>query len=111
MIAMDPVLTAEQTDHRGDLLAFRLWSLGGMGLLLVGYFVTAVIVLVDAVDPDDGVAGAYISAGFWSLHLSGLVGLAAAALPGGAMRRGVRCGAVVAQYVLLAGGPVLALMD
>ncbi|MFE3140723.1 hypothetical protein [Streptomyces scopuliridis] len=106
-----PAHTPEQTADRGALLALRLWALGGLGLLLGGYLVTVVIALTDAVDPADGVAGAYISAGFWSLHLSGLVGLAAAALPAGSMLRGVRCGAVVAQYVLLAAGPVLALMD
>ncbi|MFJ9212808.1 hypothetical protein CU044_0837 [Streptomyces sp. L-9-10] len=106
-----PTPTPEQTTDRGALLALRLWALGGLGLLLGGYVLLAVIALTDAVDPGDGVAGAYISAGFWSLHLSGLIGLAAAALPGGSMLRGVRSGAVGAQYVLLAAGPVLALMD
>ncbi|MFD7441501.1 hypothetical protein [Streptomyces sp. NPDC059909] len=47
----------------------------------------------------------------WSLGLSVLTGLGAAALPRGVLRHGVRGKAVFAQHLLMILAPILAALD
>ncbi|MFD8012694.1 hypothetical protein [Streptomyces sp. NPDC058955] len=82
----------------------NLRVLAGLGLLLVAVctVATMMVTLDDAIS-DDGVGGAFITAGFWSVGLAALAGVAALAVP----RRTL----VAAQYALAVAAPLLALMD
>ncbi|MFF3322148.1 hypothetical protein [Streptomyces sp. NPDC002889] len=91
--------------------ALRVKALIGLGLLVLAFVATMMITLVDAVDPHDGVSGPLIDLALSCLALSGAAGLTAAAVPRTGMECSVRAKAVVAQYALMALGPLLALLD
>ncbi|MFE5944631.1 hypothetical protein [Streptomyces sp. NPDC056480] len=80
----------------------RLAAACGLLFLLACLVFTAMITLRDAVE-GDGSGGVLVAAGFWSLALGAVAGVAALAVP----RRAL----VTAQYCLGAAGPLLALMD
>ncbi|MGA5197429.1 hypothetical protein [Streptomyces exfoliatus] len=74
----------------------------GLLFLFACLMLTVIFTLGDAID-GDGVGGAFITAGFWSLALGAVAGVAALVVP----RRAL----VTAQYCLGVAGPLLALMD
>ncbi|GAA3071028.1 hypothetical protein GCM10017562_42760 [Streptomyces roseofulvus] len=82
----------------------NLRVLAGLGLLLVAVctVATMAVTLTDAIS-DDGVGGAFVTAGFWAAGLAALAGVTALAVP----RRTL----VAAQYALAVAAPLLALMD
>ncbi|MEV7375160.1 hypothetical protein AB0O51_30265 [Streptomyces sp. NPDC090301] len=83
-------------------LGLRLAAACGLLFLLACLVFTGMITLRDAIE-GDGSGGVLIAAGFWSLALGAVAGVAALAVP----RRAL----VTAQYCLGAAGPLLALMD
>ncbi|NBM20507.1 hypothetical protein [Streptomyces sp. GC420] len=85
----------------------------GVGLVAVvlDVILCMILVLVDAYEPGDGRAGAFVDAGMGSLWASGLTGLAALCLPAAVTGRAVRSGLVAAQYAFLVLAPVLVLLD
>ncbi|MGW2305487.1 hypothetical protein [Streptomyces sp. NPDC001809] len=80
----------------------RIAAAGGLLFLLVCLVLTAMITLGDAIE-GDGSGGVLIAAGFWSLALGAVAGVAALVVP----RRAL----ITAQYCLGVAGPLLALMD
>ncbi|MFD3996180.1 hypothetical protein [Streptomyces sp. NPDC058548] len=80
----------------------RLAAAFGLLFLLACLVFTAMITLRDAVE-GDGSGGVLIAAGFWSLALGAVAGVAALVVPHRAL--------VTAQYCLGVAGPLLALMD
>ncbi|MEU7296138.1 hypothetical protein AB0A76_23480 [Streptomyces exfoliatus] len=80
----------------------RLAAACGLVFLLACLVATASIALADAIE-GDGSGGFLITAGFWSLALGAVAGVAALVVP----RRAL----VTAQYCLGVAGPLLALMD
>ncbi|MFJ8296315.1 hypothetical protein ACIQ9R_10615 [Streptomyces sp. NPDC094447] len=91
-----PATTAPYT------LGLRLAAACGLLFLLACLVFTGMITLGDAIE-GDGSGGVLIAAGFWSLALGAVAGVAALVVP----RRAL----VAAQYCLGAAGPLLALMD
>ncbi|MFF0271928.1 hypothetical protein [Streptomyces sp. NPDC004330] len=83
-------------------LGLRLAAACGLLFLLACLVFTGMITLGDAIE-GDGSGGVLIAAGFWSLALGAVAGVAALVVP----RRAL----VAAQYCLGAAGPLLALMD
>ncbi|MFF9067972.1 hypothetical protein ACF09E_21730 [Streptomyces sp. NPDC014891] len=83
-------------------LGLRLAAACGLLFLLACLVFTGMITLRDAIE-GDGSGGILIAAGFWSLALGAVAGVAALAVP----RRAL----VAAQYCLGVAGPLLALMD
>ncbi|MFE6813121.1 hypothetical protein [Streptomyces sp. NPDC057677] len=83
-------------------LGLRLAAACGLLFLLACLVFTGMITLRDAIE-GDGSGGVFIAAGFWSLALGAVAGVAALAVP----RRAL----VTAQYCLGAAGPLLALID
>ncbi|MCD2465280.1 hypothetical protein MBT42_17120 [Streptomyces sp. MBT42] len=83
-------------------LGLRLAAACGLLFLLACLVFTGMITLRDAIE-GDGSRGVFIAAGFWSLALGAVAGVAALAVP----RRAL----VTAQYCLGAAGPLLALID
>ncbi|MEU7702354.1 hypothetical protein [Streptomyces sp. NPDC039028] len=83
-------------------LGLRLAAACGLLFLLACLVFTGMITLDDAIE-GDGSGGVLIAAGFWSLALGAVAGVAALVVP----RRAL----VAAQYCLGAAGPLLALMD
>ncbi|MFE6786563.1 hypothetical protein ACFVFF_30315 [Streptomyces sp. NPDC057680] len=99
--------TDTQTDPGPDTtapytLGLRLAAACGLLFLLACLVFTGMITLRDAIE-GDGSGGVFIAAGFWSLALGAVAGVAALAVP----RRAL----VTAQYCLGAAGPLLALID
>lgn len=80
----------------------RLAAACGLLFLVACLVFTAMITLRDAVG-GDGSGGVLVAAGFWSVALGAVAGVAALVVP----RRAL----VTAQYCLGAAGPLLALMD
>ncbi|MFF3839978.1 hypothetical protein [Streptomyces sp. NPDC001930] len=96
----DPVPAPDTTGPY--TFGLRLAAAFGLLFLLACLVFTGMITLGDAVE-GDGSGGVFIAAGFWSLALGAVAGVAALVVPHRAL--------VTAQYCLGAAGPLLALMD
>ncbi|MER7108418.1 hypothetical protein [Streptomyces sp. NPDC000229] len=109
---MNSTETARQANDPFTPSTTAVRVFAGTGLLLLAFsFVVTLVVLLRQAYVGDGANGPLTGPALWSLGLSGVVGLWALCLPRDAVGHEVRRGAVFVQYALVAGGPVLAVVD
>ncbi|NBE56421.1 hypothetical protein [Streptomyces boluensis] len=90
--------------------AVRIFA--GLGILLLPLLcVVYFVIILSQVYSGDEASGPLAGVAPWFLGLSGIVGLIAMCMPGDDLSHSMRRKLVIAQYVLVVGGPALAAID